>query len=99
MPDGTRRINTTERWVDPYFGARVQQALGKRWSLVGYADIGGYGIGSDLSWQLLAGANYAFKPNLVGKLGYRHVQNDYEEDGFLYDMASAGFYLGLGVRW
>ncbi len=22
-----------------------------------------------------------------------------QEDGFLYDMSSSGFYLGLGVRW
>lgn len=99
LPDGSRRINATERWTDPYFGARIQQSLGNRWTLVGYADVGGFGIGSDLSWQLLAGANYAFKPNLTGKLGYRHVQNDYEEDGFLYDMASSGFYLGLSVSW
>lgn len=98
-PDVTRRIKTTERWVDPYLGARVQRELSGRWSLVGYADVGGFGIGSDFSWQLLAGANYTFKPNVIGKLGYRHVDMDYDDDGFAYDMASSGVYVGLGVRW
>jgi len=94
-----RRFAQTEHWVDPYIGARIQYPLGKRWSLTGYADIGGFGLGSDLSWQAMAGTNYAFNPNLIGKIGYRIVYNKYSNDDFNYDMTSAGFYLGLGFRW
>ena len=36
---------------------------------------------------------------MIGKFGYRHVYNDSEKDGFTYDMASSGFYMGLGIRW
>jgi len=99
LADLDRRFAKTESWVDPYFGLRLKQALGDRWSLLAYGDIGGFGLGSDLSWQVIGGAGYAFKPNLVGKFGYRHVDNDYDEDGFSYDMASSGFYLGLGILW
>lgn len=97
--DVQRRFAKTESWTDPYFGVRLKQALGDRWSLLAYGDIGGLGLGSDLSWQLIGGTAYAFNPNLVGKFGYRHVHNDYDEDGFEYDMASSGLYLGLGFRW
>jgi len=60
--------------------ARIQYPLGDRWSLAGYADIGGFGLGSDLSWQAMAGANYAFNPDLIGKVGYRIVYNKYRKD-------------------
>jgi hypothetical protein len=48
---------------------------------------------------MIAGANYAFSPGIVGKLGYRVVAFDYSEQNFAYDMRFAGPYLGLGFRW
>jgi opacity protein-like surface antigen len=99
LPAADRRFVETKGWVDPVIGARVQHALGDRWTLVGYADIGGFGAGSDLTWQLIAGVNDAFTPNVIGKVGYRYVSVDYDKGGFNYDMAFAGAYLGLGIRW
>ena len=89
----------TKDWLDPYIGVRVQHPLGDRLTVEGYADVGGFGVGSDLSWQASAGINYSFTPSMTGKFGYRHVDNDYSEDGFTYDMASSGIYAGLGIRW
>lgn len=37
---------------------------------------------------MIAGANYAFSPGIVGKLGYRVVAFDYSEQNFAYDMLS-----------
>lgn len=48
---------------------------------------------------MIAGANYAFSPGIVGKLGYRAVAFDYSEQNFTYDMRFAGPYLGLGFSW
>lgn len=93
---GFRRNND---WVDPYLGVRLQHALDDRWSLLGYADIGGFGVGSDLALQALAGVHYAFRSTLVGKFGVRYVSADYESNDFKYDMANAGVYFGLGFRW
>jgi opacity protein-like surface antigen len=99
LPLAGRSFGQKEHWVDPIIGARIRQPLGERWTLVGYADIGGFGVGSDLSWQLMAGANYAFSPDVIGKLGYRVVAFDYSEASFAYDIRFAGPYLGLGFRW
>jgi opacity protein-like surface antigen len=99
LPLGNRRFTETKDWVDPYIGARIEKRLNERWSVVGYADIGGFGVGSEFAWQVLAGANYAFKPDLIGKFGYRYIAVDYDKSDFTYDMASAGFYAGLGFRW
>jgi opacity protein-like surface antigen len=86
-------------WVDPYIGARILYPVSDRWTLVGYGDIGGFGVGSDFTWQALAGVNYHFSKSLSGKLGYRYLSVDYDKDGFLYDMASYGLYLGVGFRF
>jgi opacity protein-like surface antigen len=99
VPVAGRQFEQSKRWTDPFIGARVQLPLGDRWTLVGYGDIGGFGVGSDLSWQALIGANYAFTPTIIGKVGYRHVSVDYDKRDFTYDMASSGPYLGLGIRW
>jgi opacity protein-like surface antigen len=99
LPPAERGFVQTKDWVDPVIGVRLQHPLNERWTLVGYADIGGFGVGSDLSWQVQAGANYAFTRDIIGKLGYRAVAFDYDEQNFLYDMRFAGPYAGLGFRW
>lgn len=99
LPATERRFLQTERWVDPVVGARIQHPLDARWTLVGYADIGGFGAGSDLSWQLLGGVNYSFTPSVIGRVGYRYVSVDYDKQAFTYDMAIAGVFLGIGIRW
>jgi opacity protein-like surface antigen len=86
-------------WVDPYVGVRVTHPVSNSWSLVGYADVGGLGVGSDSTWQAIAGVNYAFSKTVSGKLGYRVISVDYDKDGFGYDMKNQGLYAGVGIRF
>ena len=95
----TRNPSGERDWWDPVVGVRVAHAINDRWALVGYADVGGFGVGSDLTWQALAGVNYAFTKSVTGKLGYRYMSIDYDKDGFRYDMDQSGFYVGVGVRF
>jgi hypothetical protein len=94
-----RTFSETKSWVDPYIGVRIDQELGKRWSVNGYADVGGFTIGSDLTMQGLANVRFAFTPSILGSLGYRVVSTDYDKDGFQYDMVNAGAVLGVAFRW
>lgn len=96
---GSRSVSATEDWVDPFIGARIQIPLSERWTLMGYADIGGFGVGSDNTWQLAGGVNYAFSRNITGKFGYRHLKVDYDKNDFRYDMATSGVYVGVGFRF
>jgi opacity protein-like surface antigen len=94
-----RRTTETKTWTDPFFGAQVQQRLSETWSLMGYLDVGGFGVGSKLSWQAMVGGSYAFTPGIVAKAGYRYISEDYDKSDFKYDMDNAGVYLGVGFRW
>ncbi|WP_127960106.1 hypothetical protein [Serratia microhaemolytica] len=95
----SRKFADSERWVDPYMGVRVTHHFDQQWSVVGYADLGGAAFGSSPTWQLLGGVNYAFTPGVIGKAGYRYISIDYEKDGFIYDVETSGFYLGVGIVW
>jgi opacity protein-like surface antigen len=99
LPDGSRSISGTENWWDPVIGARVLVPLADEWTLVGYADIGGFGAGSELTYQLLAGVNWQFSRSVAAKAGYRFLYQDYRNGGLVWDMKASGFYLGAGIRF
>jgi len=92
-----RRANATKNFTDAYVGARFQAPIAERWTLVGYADVGAGG--SDLSYQLVGGINYATSRDVTWKAGYRYMSVDYRKDAFVYDMSYAGPYLGVGLRF
>jgi hypothetical protein len=71
--------------------------LSPRWSLVGYADIGGGG--SDSSWQALASLNYEVSRTTSVKIAYRHYAVDYNKGQFRYDMETSGPLIGVGIRF
>jgi len=97
LPGGTRSLSASESWWDPVIGIRVTVPFAEQWSFVGYADVGGFGAGSDVTYQAIAGVNWQFSKTFAAKVGYRYFYQDYENDGFVWDMAAHGLYLGLGI--
>jgi hypothetical protein len=86
-------------WVDPIIGVRAQWNFSEKWFLAGKSDIGGFGVGSDIAWTMQATVGYQFTEKVSAELGYRHLQTDYEDGNFTYDMASTGIYTGLNIRF
>lgn len=86
-------------WVTPYIGVRLQHALTDRLKYEGYADIGGLGIDSDLTYEMIAGLDYDFSSSVSAKIGYRHLKADCDKGGFVCDMKMDGLCLGLGLRF
>lgn len=96
---GTVARSAEKDWVDPYVGVRYLMPIADHWTLVSYLDIGGFGVGSDFTWQALVGANVEFSKTFAAKFGYRYLGIDYDKDGFVFDMGISGLYLGLGIRF
>ncbi len=82
-------------FVDPIAAVRWRQALAPRWSSLAYVDVGGFGVGSDSTWQVLALANYQASDNLHLSMGYRHLSVDYRDKGRRLDVALSGPMLGV----
>ncbi|MES1198638.1 MAG: hypothetical protein ABUS48_01505 [Pseudomonadota bacterium] len=84
--------STDKTWGDAYIGVRGVLPVSAHWSLSGYGDIGaGY---SDYTWQAYAAANYTFSNGVVLSGGYRVYDDDYDDDGYIYDVTESGFLLG-----
>jgi opacity protein-like surface antigen len=86
-------------WVDPYLGLRLIVPVWGGLSLVGYVDAGGFGVGSDFTWQGLAGVEFALSESFIASFGYRYMKIDYDKDGFRYDMANDGLYAGMTMAF
>jgi hypothetical protein len=97
FPGGNASFSGSESWVDLVVGASVIHPISDRWSLLGYADLGGGG--SSLTYQLVAGANWTLNDRFTAKAGYRYVYWDYEDDGTVWDISASGPYLGLGIAF
>lgn len=98
-PSGSVGRSGDKDWVDPYLGLRLIFPVGGGLSLVGYADVGGFGVGSDFTWQALAGLEYALSESIIATFGYRYLKVDYDKDGFSYDMANDGLYAGMTMAF
>ncbi len=86
-------------FVDPIAGVRWRQALSPRWSSIAYVDVGGFGVGSDSTWQLLALANYQATDKLFVSIGYRHQHLDYRDKGKRLDVSLSGPMLGVTYQF
>jgi len=94
------RTRTADKdWVDPYIGVRFQLPIASRWNFIGYADVGGFGVGADTTYQLAAGVNYEYSKSTTIKFGYRYLKVDYDKSGFVYDMKNDGLYIGVGMKF
>lgn len=86
-------------WIDPIVGFRVHHDFTDKWFIRALADIGGFEISSDLTWQAMASLGYRITDHASVGLGYRAVYTDYTSGGTTYDVTSHGLLLGLEYRF
>ena len=98
-PIQERNFKVSEDWVDPVIGLRLTKQLSEKWELGGLAHIGGFGVGSDFTWQLSGDLTYAFTERTHLAMGFRYIDFDYEDgsglDYFKFDVAEYGLAVGL----
>jgi hypothetical protein len=80
-------------------GVRGRYNFTDRFYIVGRADIGGFGVGSDLAWQLYGALGWHLTPHTTVELGYRYLYMDYTRGGFVYDLATHGAFVGMGFTF
>jgi len=88
-------------WVDPLVGLHYLSQLDDKWSLSVRGDVGGFGVGSDLTlhgWAKLVRQN---TETFSWFFGYRYIGYDYETGSGAnyqrYDLSQHG--PGIGVAW
>jgi len=90
-------------WVDPLIVTRLKTWVNNKWLFSFRADIGGFGVGSQLAWQLQPDVFYRASRLLQFGLGYRIISMDYNKgtgsDRFLYDMDEYGPQVRIGFNF
>lgn len=82
-------------WLDPIIGLRYIRPLGERWQAIGRVDLGGFGISSDLTVNVLAGAAFSMTRHSSLILGYRYLRLDFAEGEILANLTAKGLALGI----
>lgn len=92
-----RRTSGTQEWWDPFVGADVNLPLTEKFSLHARGDVGGFGVGSDLTWQAFPYLDWRFAQWGSLQAGYRWLYADYEDsgEGFAYDVTTQGPQFGI----
>ena len=80
-------------------GVLGRAKLSDKTTLVGKGDIGGFDVGSELTWQVYGGLEFQLSPLWHFGVGYRHLSVDYTSGGFTYDVNTSGPQIELGFKF
>ena len=98
-PQTTRMASISEDWLDPLVGVLFETPVGAGWEFSGSAQVGGFGVGSDLVVILSGAMHYRFNDWSSLSLGYRYLDFDYDDgegpDRFKFDMKQHGPLIGV----
>ena len=97
LPGKTQNASTA--WVDPVIAARGVLRLNDRLSLTAYGDVGGFGVGSEFTWQTFATLDYKVAENATVSAGFRYIHIDYQKGRNDISLDMAGPIIGASIRF
>lgn len=86
-------------WIDPIIGLRAQANITRWLFLAVQGDVGGFGAGSDIAWNVSGSLGVNITRHIFAEAGYRYFYMDYSDGGALYKAAESGIFSGIGVRF
>jgi hypothetical protein len=92
------------RYTDYQFdlGVRAQGPIGKRWNIQGRADVGGFGVGMDLTWRVEANIGFEASRLVDIWFGYVALGQDFDagpNDRLAMDVVYQGPQLGVFFKF
>ena len=98
-----RTVSRSVDWVDPLVGLNYEIPISGKWRYTLRGDIGGFGVGSDLTWHALTKFTYQQSDSFSWYIGYRAIAYDYEDGrgrNFQnYDLVQHGPGAGIAFRF
>jgi hypothetical protein len=105
FPAGTEVVTASgsKTWFDPVIITRLSADINDKWLFQARGDVGGFGIGSDLTWQLQAYAGYRFTKVFQLTAGYRVLSTDYDKgegtERFIFNVSQFGPVIRFGFNF
>jgi len=98
LPKATSEIDKTI--ASPIIGMRGHIDIIDGFGLTGAFDVGGFGLGADFTWQVLATLDYEVSDGIALRAGYRHIGLSYTNDaGTNIDYNLSGPIVGMTFRF
>ncbi len=95
----SQTLSRTDYWFDPYLGLRGRYNFNKTFYTAVRGEIGGFGVGADLMWEVEAVVGINLTRNIFTEVGYRALGADYENDGLLFDAVMHGPQITTGITF
>ncbi|HSO87659.1 MAG TPA: hypothetical protein VLQ91_13975 [Draconibacterium sp.] len=95
--------SSAKTWFDPILITRLATDINDKWLFQFKGDVGGFGIGSDITWQLGGYVGYRFTKVFQLTGGYRILSMDYNKDvkntQFVFNVDEFGPVIRLGFNF
>ena len=94
-----REIQDNQNWVDPVVGIKGRYFFGHGVFLQWLGHVGGTSVNSDSTWDVFGGLGYEFNDTVSAVAGYRHLEVNYEHNGFEFDVQMSGPVIGAVIHF
>jgi hypothetical protein len=92
-------VTRSAGWGDPLIAARYYRDFGNGFGLTAYGDVGGFGVAAHVDWQVIGTLDYALKPWVALRIGYRSLNVSTSGSVLGYNIHMKGPILAASFRF
>jgi hypothetical protein len=91
-------VSKSDYWFDPIVGARISKSILPRLDATVMGDIGGFGVGADVDYQVVGALGFKITPTWSLDGAWRQMYADYTQDQLHSKTTESGLVAGVTCR-
>src|SRR6266480_121079 len=95
----SQTLSKDDYWFDPYVGLRARYNFNKTYYTAVRGEIGGFGVGADLMWEVETVVGINLTRSIFTEIGYRALGGNYEDNGLRFDAVMHGPQITTGITF
>jgi hypothetical protein len=95
----SQTLSKDDFWFDPYVGLRTRYNFNKTYYTGVRGEIGGFGVGADLMWEVEAMVGINLTRSIFTEIGYRALGGNFEENNFRFETVMHGPQITTGITF
>jgi hypothetical protein len=95
----SQTLSKDDFWFDPYVGLRTRYNFNKTYYTGVRGEIGGFGVGADLMWEVEAVVGINLTRSIFTEIGYRALGGNFEENNFRFEAVMHGPQITTGITF
>jgi hypothetical protein len=95
----SQTLSKDDYWFDPYVGLRTRYNFNKTYYTGVRGEIGGFGVGADLMWEVETVVGINLTRSIFTEIGYRALGGNFEDRDFRFDVVLHGPQITTGITF